>query len=150
MQNLGPLKQEIRAFAAGGGPVFGICLGMQLLFTCGEENPSGPPIHVEGLDLIPGRVTYLRPREGFKVPHIGWNSATFTPCDLVPSGGSAYYYFVHSLAPTCEDPSHSVATTEHGDVFTSAVQRDHVWGTQFHPEKSGPAGLAMLEAFSRC
>ena len=136
----------LREEAESGKPLLGICLGMQLLFDVSYEYGEH-----RGLGLIPGRVIPL-PREEVpnrKVPHMGWNSLTFPrPCPLfryINEGDHVYY--VHSYYATeCED--FTVATSEYGVTVTGAVARGSVFGTQFHPEKSGAAGLAILRAFS--
>ena len=133
--------------AKAGKPLLGICLGMQLLFDRGFEYGEH-----EGLGLIPGSVRPIAdviPAE-LKIPHIGWNAL-----HLVRGGGPLLrhtkegdcVYFVHSFyAAECEEAV--IATAEYGAELTAAVQRDNVFGCQFHPEKSGPVGLNILRAFS--
>ena len=136
----------LREEAESGKPLLGICLGMQLLFDVSYEYGEH-----RGLGLIPGRVVPL-PRElvpNGKVPHMGWNSLAFPhPCPLfryINEGEHVYY--VHSYYATeCEE--FTVATSDYGVAVTGAVARGSVFGTQFHPEKSGAAGLAILRAFS--
>ena len=127
-------------------PLLGICLGMQLLFE--ESYEYG---RHRGLGLIPGRVVPL-PAElvpNRKIPHMGWNGLHFPrPCPIfryINEGD--YVYYVHSYYATdCAD--HITATSDYGITVTGAVARGHVFGTQFHPEKSGRTGLAILRAFS--
>lgn len=147
MQRLKPMAEEIRRFAAEGNPVMGICLGMQLLFERSEELGD-----YEGLGLVPGNVRYLPGDAGLKVPHMGWSEVDFKPnADLgkgVHEGDRVF--FVHSLYTDCADPADIAGTTDYGLRFASAVQRKNVWGTQFHPEKSGAVGMRILRNFLEC
>jgi glutamine amidotransferase len=132
-------RREIQAAVDAGTPLLGICLGLQWLFEASEEAP------LSGLGALAGRCTRLPPL--VKVPHVGWNSLEVTRpsplLDGVPAG--AQVYFTHSYAaPVTAD---CVAATTHGARFAAAVQRGHVWGVQFHPEKSGRPGLRILENF---
>lgn len=135
------LDEPILAFAGSGRPVFGVCVGMQVLFEGSEEDPE------PGLGLLPGRARRLP--ASVKVPHMGWNTVEWiSPHPYVrdlPSG--AYLYFVHSFAPDVGPGT--VGRTEHGRPFAAAVARDNVFATQFHPEKSGATGLAIYAAFVR-
>ena len=123
-------------------PILGICLGMQLLFTLGEEVRE-----CEGLDLVSGCVRRIR--TNLKLPHIGWNSLTYpNPSPLfrgVEEG--SYVYFVHSFCGVAEDPATVIAQTDYGTPVVAAVQRGNVYGCQFHPEKSGEVGLQILRNF---
>lgn len=149
MEHIGPLAQEIRSFALSGQPLMGICLGQQLLFEVSEELGEH-----QGLGLIGGRVRYFPKDLGLKVPHIGWNEVDFKPGEPVFKSSdeskakeAEQYYFVHSLYTDCSDPEDVAATTEYGIRFASAVRRDNIFATQFHPEKSGDAGLDLLKGF---
>jgi imidazole glycerol-phosphate synthase subunit HisH len=130
-----------------GAPLLGICLGMQWLYEGSEEAPDLP-----GLGLLAGSCRRLRPPADdarLKVPHVGWNGLDRTGegsiVEDVPQG--AQVYFTHSyVAPVT---NHTVAATEHGEVFASIVQRGQVAGVQFHPEKSGDVGLTILRNFQR-
>lgn len=146
MERIGPLREEIRAFAATGGPTLGICLGQQLLFEESEEMG-----HHEGLGLIAGRVRYL-PAEGQKVPHMGWSPLHYRQHDGLAKGGDEdeQVYFVHSLYTDCADPADIAATATYGVEFAAMVARKNVWGAQFHPEKSGAVGMRMLRSFAEC
>ena len=139
------LIPAIRAYAAGGRPLLGICLGMQMLFESSEEGPGA-----DGLGLVPGVVRRL-PDCGLKIPHIGWNTITpAKPSSLLAEAcadGDPYVYFVHSYACACADPADVLTTTAYGTTFHSAVQRGNVIGMQFHPEKSGAVGKQLLRAF---
>lgn len=147
MEHLAPLKDEIRAFAASGRPVLGICLGQQLLFESSEELGE-----FEGLGLIPGRVRYFPPDMGLKVPHMGWSPVTYKREAGLCAGGKDgdQVYFVHSLYTDCADPNDIAATATYGLEFAAIVQRGNVWGAQFHPEKSSAVGLRMLSKFLEC
>ena len=144
MERIEPLKGDIRAFAAGGAPVLGICLGQQLLFEESEEMG-----HHRGLGLIPGKVRYL-PAEGRKIPHMGWSPLAYHRSDAFVEDGveGEQVYFVHSLYTECLDPGDVAATALYGIDFPAIVARGSVWGTQFHPEKSGAVGLRMLARFA--
>jgi imidazole glycerol-phosphate synthase subunit HisH len=122
-----------------GKPLLGICLGMQLLFESGEESPGAP-----GLGILPGRV--CRFHGELPVPHIGWNDVIPTGRSVLFPDGGGVFYFVHSYYATESDAS--IATTEYGIRFTSAVQKANVFGVQFHPEKSQAAGLSLLRSFA--
>ena len=136
-----PLLDE----AAAGKPVLGICLGMQLLFTKSDEFGEH-----NGLNLIPGTVRAISQviPEGLKIPQMGWNSLKFTnPSEIFTrSHEGEYVYFVHSYSVHCSE-EFITATTNYGADLTAAVQKDNVYGVQFHPEKSGNVGLEMLRAF---
>ena len=132
--------------AAAGKPLMGICLGMQLLFEEGHEYG----IH-KGLGLIPGKVVPMKGviPEDLKIPHMGWNALKFqkqSPLFSYIQEGDCVY-FVHSYYATdCDDAV--IATAEYGAELTAAVQKNNVFGCQFHPEKSGTAGLNILRAFA--
>jgi len=132
--------QSVREFAGSGRPRVGVCVGLQVLFEGSEEDPA------EGLGLLPGSSRRLP--AGVKVPHMGWNEVEWLAphpyAAGVPSG--TRFYFVHSYAPDV-DPGSTVGATEHGRPFSAAVARGNVFATQFHPEKSGEAGLQLYEAF---
>ena len=134
------LVEPIRAAAASGRPFLGICLGMQLLFDHQEEGDA------EGLGLIRGRVRSLE--DNVKVPHMGWNqSRVVRPGPLGDAGDERFYYFVHSYVVEPDDPAVVTAEARYGTAFPSVVVRDNIWGTQFHPEKSGSDGLALIDRF---
>ena len=123
-------------------PVLGICLGMQLLFERGEEVRA-----CEGLGFIKGSVKKID--TSLKLPHIGWNSLHFQNNSPLFRGidEGAYVYFVHSFCGVAEDEAQVIARTDYGTSVVAAVQSGNVFGTQFHPEKSGEIGLAMLKNF---
>ncbi len=130
---------------AAGCPVLGICLGMQLLADAGMENGETP-----GLGWVPGRVVRFRAAApGERIPHVGWNEVFQKgACPLfagIPSGKD--FYFVHSYHFAVADPGHAVGVTPYCGEFVSVVQRDNVFGAQFHPEKSQQAGMRFLANF---
>lgn len=147
MQRLGALAPDIRNHAIQGRPLLGICLGQQLLFEESEEFGRH-----EGLGLLPGKVKYFPGNIGVKVPHVGWNELVWTRQEGLGKGSVAgeQTYFVHSLVTECADPEDVAAKTNYGVEFASAVMRKNVWGTQFHPEKSGEVGLRILRNFLEC
>ncbi|WP_049997892.1 imidazole glycerol phosphate synthase subunit HisH [Halococcus sediminicola] len=148
VENAGPYREALLEAAESGTPVFGICLGMQMLLTTSEEADRAGEGEVEGLDLIPGR---NRRFEGdLKVPHMGWNElAVERDHPLVEGVDGDYAYFVHSYYAAPESESATVASTEYGARFPSVVADESgtVFGTQFHPEKSGETGLRILRNF---
>ena len=134
--------------AAARKPLLGICLGMQVLFEKSYEYGEH-----EGLGLVPGQVVSLRADltdQALKVPHMGWNSLAFPKADSLFRDVKAgeYVYYVHSFyAKDCA--ADTTAVSQYGNVsVTGAVRRGNVWGTQFHPEKSGETGLRILKAFT--
>ncbi|AIQ50224.1 imidazole glycerol phosphate synthase subunit HisH [Paenibacillus sp. FSL R7-0331] len=136
----------VKQAAAGGQPVLGICLGMQLLFSSSEEHGE----HT-GLDMLPGAVVRFAPREGYKVPHMGWNKLSFRqPQSLLLEGlEEGHVYFVHSYHAEVEQENDLIAVTDYGHPVTAVVGRDNVYGMQFHPEKSGELGMKLLGNFLR-
>ena len=137
------LVEPIRRAAKSGVPVFGICLGMQLLADESEEFGRH-----EGLSLLPGRVRKLPAAPGFRVPNIGWCDVTAKPASrLFPSGRGTYYH-VHSFHLEPQDPSAVSATIDFGGRSVAvAVEAGNLFGAQFHPEKSQDDGLGVLAAF---
>jgi glutamine amidotransferase len=131
------MDRAIGDFTAIGRPVFGVCVGMQVLFDGSDEDDE------PGLGVLPGRVERLT--GDVKVPHMGWNTVTWSSShpyiDGLPDG--TRFYFVHSFAPDASDTS--VGTTSYGRRFAAVVARENVFATQFHPEKSGEAGLHLYE-----
>ena len=123
-------------------PVLGICLGMQLLFESSVELGGA-----DGLGLLPGQVRALD-APGLKIPQIGWNAVTWKRDSPLVEGLSnpAAFYHVHSFAPVAENGI-VLGAADYGTEFVTAVEGPGVWGVQFHPEKSGPDGLALLRNF---
>jgi len=135
------LVQPLQQWCAAGGPLLGICLGLQLLFEGSDEGDA------PGLGILAGRVRALPRRQGFPIPHMGWEPLLpAMPSPLLPDRSpEAWMYFVHSFAAV---PADSACTTAQvsfaGDAITAAVWQGSVGACQFHPEKSGVSGEAML------
>jgi len=136
--------------AAATKPLFGVCVGMQMLLDRSHEGPTN------GLGLIPGEVLKfelagrLQPDGSrFKVPQMGWNQVLQTGPHPVWQGvpDASYFYFVHSFYARPSDARHSVGETDYGTRFTAAIARDNIFATQFHPEKSADQGLALYRNF---
>jgi glutamine amidotransferase len=127
-----------------GVPVLGICLGLQLLFEASSENEGS-----DGLGLLKGRVERL-PAPGLKIPLIGWSPVRWTRDSRLTEGlpQDCPFYFVHSFAPDAVAPEDRLGIAEYGGEFTCAVERDSLYGVQFHPEKSSTAGLKLLHNFA--
>lgn len=145
MEQLGAraMVAPLRAHIAAKKPLLGVCLGLQLLFEASEEAPG-----VEGLAALPGQVAILPIGPGIKRPHIGWTPVEHTsdhPVLAANASGEAFY-FVHSYAPRIA-PGYATATSTHGDRFVSAIAKDTIVATQFHPEKSQDAGERLLRAW---
>ena len=140
------MDEALKAFAASGKPMLGICLGMQLLFDTSDEFGAH-----RGLGLVPGRVRAFdtsRFPHPLKVPHMGWNRMFTREHPLFEGLDAAHYlYFVHSFHAVCDAADDVVGETEYGYRFTSAVARGNVMGIQPHPEKSHRNGLAILNNF---
>ena len=138
----GPGLDQVLIAESKKKPILGICLGMQLLLERGEEvRPC------EGLGFVKGSVRKID--TALKLPHIGWNELHFQNDSPLFRGidEGAYVYFVHSFCAVAEDESQVIARTDYGASVVAAVQSGNVFGTQFHPEKSGEIGLAMLKNF---
>lgn len=140
------LDEALKAAAAKGTPILGICVGAQIMLDRSEEGD------VPALGLIPGTTRRFRLSDPtLKIPHIGWNQVRVSQTHPLLAGikDDDELYFVHSyyLAPTSS--AHAYAMTDYGGDFCCAIGRDNLFATQFHPEKSGPIGLALLERFSR-
>ncbi|HEX2022014.1 MAG TPA: imidazole glycerol phosphate synthase subunit HisH [Candidatus Thermoplasmatota archaeon] len=137
---LAPFRDALFERLDAGRPLLGVCLGMQLLFEESEESPGA-----KGLGYVRGRVARLRHP---KLPQIGWNTLVHVEGDPLFQGlpDGAHVYYVNSFAPEPRE-SVTVATSTYGETFTAAVRKRNAWGVQFHPEKSGTAGLAMIRNF---
>ena len=135
----------MREHVDAGKPALGICLGMQLLFESSSELGGA-----EGLGLLGGEVEQLD-APGLKVPHIGWNEVAWTNGTPIAAGlpNPAAFYHVHSFAPRPSNADEVLGRSAYGTEFASVVGRGNVFGVQFHPEKSGPDGLALLRNFVR-
>jgi glutamine amidotransferase len=139
---LDTVKETLVDKVEDGTPLIGICLGLQLFFPESEEGLG------KGLALFEGK--NVRLRGDVKVPHMGWNTLRLVKPNALFDGvaDNSYVYFVHSLYPVPTDKEIVAAETEYGATFTSAVTSKNVFGTQFHPEKSGDIGLKILENFA--
>lgn len=140
------LIEPIRRAVESDKPFLGICLGFQLLFNSSEENG-----HCEALGLIAGEVVRFERREGFPVPHIGWNTLRFGSRRAPIFSGlndGTHVYFVHSYYACCAEAEAVASTTDYGVDFCSSIARGHLFGTQFHPEKSQANGLRILKNFA--
>ena len=136
------LVQPIRDYIASGRPFLGVCMGQQALFDVSEEGGEH-----KCLGILPGRV--VRFANGLKVPHMGWNQVRIVKHHPIFEGvdDGSYFYFVHSYYPQPTDPDVVIGETEYGVNFASVIARDNIVATQFHPEKSGEAGLRMYANF---
>jgi glutamine amidotransferase len=139
---LGAVEEEIMDAVESGKPLLGICLGLQLFFPESEEGPG------KGLGLFEGKTVRLT--GSVKVPHMGWNTLNIVKQNELFEGiaEGSYVYFVHSLYPVPVDESIVCTRTDYGTTFTSAIAKKNVYGTQFHPEKSGDVGLKILSNFA--
>ena len=139
------LVEPLRDYIAADRPFLGVCMGMQALFDVSEEGGEH-----ECLGVLPGRIVRF-PSGRLTVPHMGWNTLRLERPHPVLAGvaDGAYGYFVHSYYPRPDDPALTIASTEHGVAFASIVGRGNLIATQFHPEKSGAAGLRLYANFLR-
>ena len=142
-KKLQSIKETLRNKINDGTPLLGICLGLQLFFETSEEGPGN------GLALFKGKTVQLP--STVKVPHMGWNTLNIVRQNELFDGVAegSYVYFVHSLYPVPTDKNIVVTQTEYGTTFTSAVANKNIYGTQFHPEKSGDLGLKILKNFAK-
>jgi glutamine amidotransferase len=136
---IGPLNKKV---LKDGTPILGVCLGMQLFTDYGEEGGA------DGLGWIAGRTIRLKP-EGLPVPHVGWNTIKIKKETKLFNGlpQDYRYYFTHSYHVVCQDHADILTTTKYGQEFTSAIQKNNVYGTQFHPEKSHTTGVTLIKNF---
>lgn len=148
MENLNTLNlsELIKQKVDEGTPLLGICLGMQLLANKSEEGI------IDGLGLIPGEVKKFNLQAPFKVPHMGWNEVNYDPNSIIFKGFNQFeearFYFVHSYYFQCTSKENSIGETTFSHTFTSAVQKENIFGVQFHPEKSHIFGMALLRNFA--
>ena len=141
LEKLDTVKETLQTKIKDGTPLLGICLGLQLFFESSQEGPG------QGLSLFKGKNMQLT--NTVKVPHMGWNTLNLVKPNELFDGiaEGTYVYFVHSLYPVPKDKKIVCSTTEYGTTFTSAIASKNIYGTQFHPEKSGDVGLKILENF---
>jgi glutamine amidotransferase len=140
----GVTEALVEAVFRKGVPFLGVCVGMQLMADVGRED-----VEARGLGWIPGSVERIRPKGGLPVPHMGWNVLRdIRPHPVMAGlGPDPHVYFVHSYAFTASHAAHVAAQCDYGGLFTAAVARDNLFGTQFHPEKSQQAGQRLLANF---
>lgn len=138
------LADVIKKAVAGKIPLLGICLGMQLLFESSEESPG-----VKGLSVLDGEILRIPAKPDLKIPHIGWNSLNFPNPGVLFKGlpENSYVYFVHSYYLKAKDPGIVKATAEYGVNIHASVEKENIFGCQFHPEKSSEVGLKILKNF---
>lgn len=138
------LVDVIKMVAKKGTPFLGICLGLQLMFDSSEEGPG-----VKGLGLLPGKIVGFPKKEGFKIPHMGWNSLQIKEGSTLFKGlpENPYVYFVHSYYLQAENPEDVAATTDYITEVHASVEHGNLFACQFHPEKSGDVGLTILKNF---
>lgn len=138
------LVEVIRKVTAAGTPFLGICLGLQLLFRSSDESPG-----VEGIGLLDGEIVSIPPKEGYKIPHMGWNSIEIKEGAGLFRGieNQSYVYFVHSYYLKADHPEDVAATTDYIVPIHASVEHGNVFACQFHPEKSGDVGLQILRNF---
>lgn len=139
------IKDTVIEYISTGKPFLGICLGLQLLFPSSEESPNA-----KGLGIFDGAITKIPSGEGLKIPHIGWNSIEINKNSRLFKGieNNSFVYFVHSYFLNASDKSIVAAQTEYGVKIDAAVEKNNVFATQFHPEKSGETGLRILRNFA--
>ena len=140
------LDKVIREVTQKGTPFLGICLGLQLLFEGSDESQG-----VEGLHILDGAIKRIPDQPGLKIPHIGWNSLNLQNNGRLFAGleEHPYVYFVHSYYLQAEDEQIVKATTEYSTTIHAPVEKDNIFACQFHPEKSGDVGLAILKNFAQ-
>ena len=140
------LVEVIHQIVEKGTPFLGICLGLQLLFERSDESEG-----VRGLGVLPGEILRLPDDQGFKIPHMGWNSLSITPGARLFKGieNGAYVYFVHSYYCKAKEESIVAASAEYSTHIHAAVERGNVFACQFHPEKSSAVGMQILRNFIR-
>ena len=142
--NASGLADPIRTIIDKGVPFLGICLGLQLLFEQSEESPNA-----QGLGIFKGKCVRIPSKEGYKIPHIGWNSIGFSKESPLFDGidGGAYVYFVHSYYLKAKNPEDVAASTFYSTQIHASVEHGNVFACQFHPEKSSEVGLKILKNF---
>lgn len=139
------LVDTIKKVAEKNTPFLGICLGLQLLFEKSDETPG-----TEGLGILKGEILRIPPKEGLKIPHMGWNSLNIKPQARLFDGiaNNSYVYFVHSYYLKAEDENIVAASTEYSTHIHASVESGNIFACQFHPEKSSDVGLRILKNFA--
>ena len=139
------LVDTIKKVAEKDTPFLGICLGLQLLFEKSDETPGA-----EGLGILKGEILRIPPKEGLKIPHMGWNSLNIKPQARLFDGiaNNSYVYFVHSYYLKAEDEHIVAASTEYSTHIHASVESGNIFACQFHPEKSSDVGLRILKNFA--
>ena len=139
------LVDTIKKVAEKDTPFLGICLGLQLLFEKSDETPGA-----EGLGILKGEILRIPPKEGLKIPHMGWNSLNIKPQARLFDGiaNNSYDYFVHSYYLKAEDENIVAASTEYSTHIHASVESGNIFACQFHPEKSSDVGLRILKNFA--
>lgn len=141
MENLEPFRDVINEHINDDKPFLGVCLGQQVLMGESEESPN-----VEGLNLFKGHCEYLP--EGVKIPHMGWNKLkVINDSPILEGGNGKYFYFVHSYHVIPDDESIIAGVCDYGIDVVASLSQNNLFSTQFHPEKSGKAGLKILKNF---
>ncbi len=140
------LVDTIKKVADSKTPFLGICLGLQLLFERSDETPGA-----EGLGILKGEILRIPPKEGLKIPHMGWNSLEISPEAKLFKGidNHAYVYFVHSYYLKASDENIVAASTEYSVHIHASVESENIFACQFHPEKSSDVGLKILQNFAQ-
>lgn len=138
------IDTSLKEYAKLGKPILGICLGMQLLATSGEEGGDS-----FGLDLIPGQIKKIKEKESVKLPHMGWNELIVRKsCDVVTEVlNGTDFYFIHSYEFKVKDEGNILAEVENSSLINAVVNKNRIYGFQFHPEKSQKAGMQLLDNF---
>lgn len=138
------IKDIVLEFINTGKPFLGICVGLQLLFDESDESPD-----IKGLGVFKGKIKRIPNKHGLKIPHMGWNSVNILKKDALfkDIDKDSYFYFVHSYYLDAQDKELVSTQTEYGVKIDASVSRKNVFATQFHPEKSGEAGIKLLKNF---
>lgn len=138
------LAEVIKKVASDNKPLLGICLGLQLMFESSDEMPG-----VNGLGILKGKILAIPPKDGFKIPHMGWNSISVKKGSRLFKGipDNPYVYFVHSYYLKADNEEDVAASTEYITHIHAAAEHGNIFACQFHPEKSGDTGLKILKNF---